>query len=106
MVDVATPFPIVKEETTMDDPTNVENKPLFRFRVEILEVDTNSVLTVNVEILELEIFSLLITKEEALMVEATPFPIVKEETTIDDPTILENNPLFRLSVEIPMVDAI
>jgi hypothetical protein len=42
---------------------------------------------------------------EVVIVEvATAFPMVKEETTMDDPTILENNPLFRLSVEIPMVD--
>jgi hypothetical protein len=42
---------------------------------------------------------------EVVMVDvATAFPIVKEETTIEDPVKVENNPLFRLSVEIPIVD--
>jgi hypothetical protein len=42
---------------------------------------------------------------EVVMVEvATAFLIVKEDKTMDDPVKVENNPLFRLSVEIPIVD--
>jgi hypothetical protein len=35
---------------------------------------------------------------------ATSFPNTKDDTVIEDPTRVENNPLFRLSVEIPIVD--
>jgi hypothetical protein len=50
IVDVAISLPRFKDDTVMEDPTNVENNPLFKLRVEILEVDINSVLTVSVEI--------------------------------------------------------
>jgi hypothetical protein len=43
--------------------------------------------------------------EEAVIVEvAISLPRFKEETVIEDPTNVENNPLLRFSVEIPMVD--
>jgi hypothetical protein len=41
MVDVATPFPRFKDDTVIEDPTNVENCPAFRLRVEIPIVDAN-----------------------------------------------------------------
>jgi hypothetical protein len=39
MVDVATSFPRFNEETVMEDPTSVENRPPLRFSVEIPMVD-------------------------------------------------------------------
>jgi hypothetical protein len=43
--------------------------------------------------------------EEAVIVDvAISLPRFKDDTVIEDPTRVENNPLFRLSVEIPIVD--
>jgi hypothetical protein len=44
---------------------------------------------------------------DAVTVEvAISLPRVIEETVMEDPTNVENNPLLRLSVEIPIVDVI
>jgi hypothetical protein len=41
IVDVAISLPRFKDDTVIEDPTNVENCPVFKFRVEIPIVDVN-----------------------------------------------------------------
>jgi hypothetical protein len=45
IVDVAISFPRFKEETVIEDPTNVENCPAFRFKEEITALETYSFTT-------------------------------------------------------------
>jgi hypothetical protein len=64
IVEVAISLPRFKDETVIDDPTRVENNPLFKFREETPRVETNALLTV---------------REDRIM----------EEPTMDDPTKVE-----------------
>ena len=47
---VALRYPTASVDTLIVSPVKVEKNPLLRFRVEILEVDTNSLLTVKEDI--------------------------------------------------------
>jgi hypothetical protein len=87
-------YPTASDDTLIVSPVKVEKNPSPIINVEILEVDTNSSLTVSEER----------TIEEPKMGD----PIIVENRTVDtemeDPTSVEKKPLFKFNVETPIVE--